>query len=458
MHYLAPLFALVITVPCLNTAEARDQEKNPQERSAEEAGKRLLALLESVRAAYRQARDNDVLALVDQAFLEVIRSGDHTKDAELYFWRGASYRRQGKNEQALIALEQARVLGYRESQLYLESGLARKSLGQTQEAEQDYEEGKRYLPEDVSQQELYNERWQREGVEFRRFSLFVTPSIGYDSDVVGLDPNTPLFQNVKHFGSFYEGLYLDARYYALKNGHEVLYLEYQGQGRQYPSANDLSYWDDLTSLTFREPIASWADLEFRGAWEEAFVHYDGHFRSERTGGAAAIFQATHDVQVRAWADYSRVTYYDPTTTVEDRTATVPRVGLTVPIDLHQGWSLSPYAVYDEYHSVGTDYRSHGWEGGATVMTPVIEGFRFALTANYSVQDYTEPNSLTNFTERRRDRPYQVILAVTFKQLERLIGAAPMLSFTYYRHESNISAFDYTRYAPQIELGINALSF
>src|SRR5476649_2856980 len=90
--------------------------------------------------------------------------------------------------------------------------------------------------------------------------------------------------------------------YLARSDHQVLYLEYQGQGRQYPNSNELSYFDSLASLTGRQPVTYWADVEVRGAWEEAFVKFDGHFRTERTGGAAVILQLVHDVQVRVWGN------------------------------------------------------------------------------------------------------------------------------------------------------------
>jgi hypothetical protein len=66
--------------------------------------------------------------------------------------------------------------------------------------------------------------------------------------------------------------------------------------------------------------------------------------------------------------------------------------------------------------------------------------------------------VTNFTTKRLDKPVTVVFAIKFKQLESVIGYAPMISFTYYKHDSNITAFSYNRWSPQVELGINALTF
>jgi hypothetical protein len=150
--------------------------------------------------------------------------------------------------------------------------------------------------------------------------------------------------------------------------------------------------------------------------------------------------------------------YESTTPEQDRDGNILRIGVTFPIDLHLDWSLAPYVTYDRYDAQGNDYKSHGWEGGVTVLSPVYAGFKFALTASYGVQNYDKPNSLTNFTEKRLDRPVSATLVITFKQLENALGAAPSITVTWYKHDSNISAFNYTRWAPQMELGITALSF
>lgn len=460
--FLTALLGLLFaSFPAMALSQDEKKDENRSEdgltETPVEQGK-LNTLVSTIRTAYRQGRDSDVLALVDEAFLEATKAGDHRKDAELHFWRGASYRRLGKNEQALTSLELARVLGYQGAELYLESGLAHKSLGRTQEADREYQEGQKYLPEDLTLREHYNERWQREGQEKTRFILSVTPSLGYDSNVVGLDPNTPLQQNVGSFDSFYEGLYIDAKWYLVRNQHQVLFLEYQGQGRQYPSSNELSYLDNVVSVTGRQPLTDWADFELRGALEEAFVKEVGHFRSERTVAPALILQPFHDLQFRLWGDYTNVTYYEASTPEQNRDGNVTRIGITFPIDLHMDWTMAPYVSYDKYNAEGSDYKSHGWEVGLTVVTPVYAGFKFALSASYGAQDYDNLNSVTNFTERRHDHPMTLTLAITLKQLESVIGYAPMISFTYYKHDSNISAFSYTRWSPQIELGINALTF
>lgn len=421
--------------------------------------KSVTSRVESIRAAYRQGRDSDVILMVDETFLEVTKTGDHSLDAELYFWKGSSYRRLGKIEQALIAFKQAKALGYRGPELFLESGLANRAVGNTQEADQDYQEGRRILPDDLEQRQKYNERWAKEGKEKTRFQLNVAPNVGYDSNVVGLDKNTPLFDsNLKNFDSYYVGLNLSARYYLIRNEHQILQLEYQAQGRDFPNANDVSYIDNIGSLTGRQPLTDWVDLEARAALEEAFVRQDGHFRTERILGPALIMQPTYNLQVRLWGDYTNVAYYAASTAEQDRDGDIVRVGLTLAMDLSNGWNVAPYVFVDKYNADGSDYKSQGWEFGVTVLPPEVAGFKFTFTASYGQQDYKNPNSVTNFTEKRKDKPFGFILAVTFRQLESVIGYAPTLSVSYYDHRSNIHEFSYSRWAPQIELGITALSF
>jgi hypothetical protein len=153
----------------------------------------------------------------------------------------------------------------------------------------------------------------------------------------------------------------------------------------------------MMSLTGRQPLTDWADFEMRGILEEAFVRLEGHFRTERTVAPAMIFQALHDMQVRVWGDYTNVTYYAPSPPEQDRDGNVIRIGVTVPIDLHHDWSAVPYFTFNKYEALGDDYKSHGWEGGAMLVSPVYAGFKFAVTASYGEQDYDKLNSLSNFS-------------------------------------------------------------
>ena len=78
--------------------------------------------------------------------------------------------------------------------------------------------------------------------------------------------------------------------------------------------------------------------------------------------------------------------------------------------------------------------------------------------SYGEQDYDNLNSFANFTKKREDRPLRATLTVTIRALEKVIGYAPTLSVSYVRHRSNVDAFDYTRWSPVFEVGINVLSF
>jgi len=128
------------------------------------------------------------------------------------------------------------------------------------------------------------------------------------------------------------------------------------------------------------------------------------------------------------------------------------------MDLGHGWTIGPSFVVNKYNAQGSDYDSRGWEIAFAVRAPELWGCKASATIDISEQYYTNENSLTNFTEKRTDRPIQITLAIVFKQIERLIGYAPAISVTYVNHYSNIQEFKYHRWSPQIEMGLNVLSF
>jgi hypothetical protein len=115
-------------------------------------------------------------------------------------------------------------------------------------------------------------------------------------------------------------------------------------------------------------------------------------------------------------------------------------------------------TYNKYAAKGSDYVSSGWETGLTVRPEEFLGFRVSGTLIVSEQDYDNLNSLTNFTEKRVDHPVQFTLTVVLKQVEKLIGYAPGITISIVRHESNVSAYSYREWSPQLALGIDVLSF
>jgi tetratricopeptide (TPR) repeat protein len=415
--------------------------------------------IEEIRKAYAQKRDEDVIVLSDRALHEITMKGDVDQRAgELHFWRGASLRRLGRDKEALVALQESEARGFNTPELHLELALVRRNQGDTVGAERDYQEAERILPSDLEKQERLIDRWNRDGKDEPRFRLTLSPQAGYDSNIVGLDPNTPLIQGNTHFNSSYVGAYLDARAYLIRNNHQTLELDYQNLAREYPSSSNLSFDDNVLAAIGRQPLNEWADLEVRASLEEAFMRDDGHFRAMETLGTGFLLYPLHDLQLHIFGDWSKGTYFDPSPAPEDRDGDIYRIGVEAAIDLGRNWTLGPYFVLNKYLAVGSDYVSHGWDVGFTIRPEEFLGFKVSATVDVSEQDYANLNSVDNFAKKRMDRPVQITLAVVFKQIERIIGYAPAISVTYVYHESNISVFKYHRWDPQIELGINVLSF
>ena len=415
--------------------------------------------LETIRSAYTEGRDKDVLLLADRAFLEVSLGGELAlRAAELHFWRGAALRRMGRHEEALIALVQAGTLGFQGSELHLERGLTHRTLGQEQEAERDYQEAEKRLLEDPDKRERLALRWKWDGKEQPRFQLWISPQVGYDSNLIGLDKDTPLTQGDVDFDSMYVGAYLDVKHFLVMNESQLLWLQFQNLSRQYPGESDVSFTDSVLSLAGRQPLLERVDVEARAAVEEAFLKDEGHFRTQRTLGSALLLQPFHDLQVRIWADWTDADYYGPQPGEQDRDGKILRGGLRLAIDAGRNWSVSPFFTVNRYSAEGADYESSGWEIGFSVAPPEFAGFRIASTVSYGEQTYDNPNSLTGFAKKREDHPILLSITIAFRQLESLIGYAPNLGVTFERHRSNIGDFDYSRWNPQIEMGIAALTF
>lgn len=415
--------------------------------------------IEEVRDAYVQRHYEEVIVLADRALHDITMKGDLDQRAgELHFWRGVALRKLGREKEALVALEESKARGFNTPELHLELALVKRSQGDTEGAQSDYQTAERILPSDLEKQERLIDRWNREGKDEPRFKLTISPQAGYDSNIVGLDPNTPLLQGNTTFDSAYIGAYVDARWFLVRNNHQTFELDYQGLFREYPNSSDLSYIDNLMSAIGRQPLSELADLEVRASLEEAFMKTDGHFRTMRTIGTGLLLYLMSDLQLHLYGDWSNATYYDPTPPDQDRDGDIYRIGLEAAMNLGRGWTMGPYFIVNKYNAQGSDYDSRGWEVGFTIRPEEFWGCKTSATLDVSEQYYTNENSLTNFTEKRNDRPIQITLAIVFKQVERLIGYAPALSVTYVNHYSNIQEFKYHRWCPQIEMGVNVLSF
>jgi len=452
---LTPLLSLILSALLANAAMGAQESEKP----AKSQESLPSPAIDEVRKAYHQRRNEDVIVLADKALHEITMNGDLDQRAgELHFWRGAALRRLGREKEALVALEESKSRGFSTPELHLELALVRRSQGDSSGAERDFQEAERILPSDLEKQDRLINRWNQEGKTEPRFRLFLSPQTGYDSNIVGLDPDTPLMQGSTTFDSAYVGAYLDMKWLLIQNNHQTFELDYQNLARQYPSSADLSFDDNVLSAIGRHPLTELADFEFRASLEEAFMKDDGHFRTQRTLGTGLLLYPLHDLQLHVFVDWSNASYYDSTPPEQDRDGDIYRIGVEAAIDLGQGWTIGPYIIVNKDNAEGSDYDSRGWTFGIVLKPEEFLGFKVTAILDYQEQDYSHPNSLTNFTEKRKDHPFQATISVVFKQVERLIGYAPTLSVTYVHHASNIQEFDYSRWSPQIELGINVLSF
>jgi len=226
MRYRLPMALASILIGLLWIRAADAAQEPSTTTSARQATK--VPSIEEVRQAYQEGRFDEVIVLADRALHDITMKGDVDQRAgELHFWRGAALRKLGRDKEALVALEESKARGFNMPELYLELAFARKSQGDAQGAQQDIQEAERILPSDLEKQERLIDRWNREGKDEPRFKLSISPQFGFDSNIVGLDPNTPLFQGSTTFDSAYLGAYLDARWFLLRNNHQTLELDYQ---------------------------------------------------------------------------------------------------------------------------------------------------------------------------------------------------------------------------------------
>ena len=259
--------------------------------------------------------------------------------------------------------------------------------------------------------------------------------------------------------SLYTGAVLAAKYYLVKSEERLISLEARSEERLYTSEPDLGYTDNTLSALGRIPLAEAFVFEARGALGEAWVRSEGHARTVRSAGSALIWRPDSTWQVRLFGDWASLSYYDADIPAEqDRDGVLQRGGIVVGIDLGKGWSAGPMAAYGRYDADGDDFDSRDLTVGAGLMTGEIFGCIISTTLAYTQADYDNPNSLTGFSEERKDRILSLTLTVTIRKLEEWIGYAPVVAVTFVDHGSNVDAYDYDRWDPRVELGIAALTF
>lgn len=350
-------------------------------------------------------------------------------------------------------------MGFEKSELHLERALTLRALGREQEAEREFQEAERQSQEDPQKLEEIRKRRSDSGDLDRKFHLRIYPEFGYDSNILGLDKDAALAEDVSR-ESFYYGLPISARYLLFQEREMALTIEYRNNLRGYASEPGLSYSDNLLSAIWQSPVGrlDWLAYEIRGSYDEAWMVDEGHFRTLRIVAPAIIFRPGEKWELRLWGDYTDADYYESTTDEQDRDGVTYRGGLHARIDLGGGWSLAPYVTYWSYAADGSDLDHHAWDFGASVTTPEIAGFQFVLAPGFALADYDNPNSLSDFTEKRSDRRFYARVTLIFRFIEKSIGFAPKITLAYEKWNSNIGEYDFDRFDLGASADILAWSF
>lgn len=416
--------------------------------------------VESVRAAYTAGKNKEAVLLADQAISQLANSEPPASLlAELHFWRGASLRRLDRLEEAVIALDTSQRLGLRVPELHLERALTRRALKQEQEAEQDYQEAERLLPPDDERRFRFAERWNKTSKTEPAFQLTLTPQLGFDSNIFGLEKDAPLIDADAEEESFYYGLVLGLKYYLHRSETQILALEYRNQLRAYAEDRELNYTDNIVSAVGRQPFLEWADIEVRAALGEAVSDGEGHLRTTRTVAPALLFSFSPGVQARLWGDWTDADYYvSDLPSEQDRDGVITRAGIVFGLDLGAGWSLAPHVGVAQYEADGGDYDHSDVVVGLAMTTGQYLGCVFSPSVTYTRAEYDKENSVSGFTEKRADRILRVALAINLRELEKLIGYAPTITLAFLDHSSNLESFDYKRWEPRVEMTVLAMSF
>jgi hypothetical protein len=404
------------------------------------------------RAAYAEGRDSDLVALTERAIVE-----GGVVDGELFFLRASALRRLGRPDEALVAFEASDGLGYRAPEAAMERALALSAAGRTQEAEQEMHELRRLFQEDPDKLAPFEERWRRRDQKVNRFEARLRPQIGYDTNIVAAADDALVAEDVDRRSVTY-GILLSARYRLLEDDDRVLGIEYQNAARAYASESELAYTDNTLALAGRIPLRPSIDFQGRASISEAFMSDDGHFRTLRSLAPAFNFRPLVGLEIRLWSEWGDAGYYFDAPNEQDRDGSFQQIGLGLRIELGRGWSLGSSVSLLDYDAQGADYDRRERQPALSVTAPEAAGVIAALTAAYVLADFDNPNSLSGFTEAREDRRIALTLTLTFRALEDGLGFAPSLSVRFEDWDSNIAAYDFSRWQPSIDLAFLAYSF
>ncbi len=405
--------------------------------------------LGSIRGAYAEGRNQDLVILADRALLHA----DASAHGEIRFWRGAALRRLGRSGEALLGLDSAVIAGFDSPELHVERALVLSMLGRLQEASQEMETVRRMLQEDPLRREQMEGRWANREAVNRRFEARVRPQLGYDSNLVLIGDDATLFESADAKSAFY-GAIFDAKLHLLEPGPQVFDVAYRNSLRGYSSESDLSSSDNALSLTGRTPLGDRMDLEIRLGFAETWLQGEGHFRTERSMGGALLFRPVARVQARLSLGWSDADYYLSGPDEQDRDGVRESVGLEATLDAGQGWSLTPYLALRLIDTDGTDYKGSEREVGMRVACPEWKRIQTFVSAGFVYAPFDKPHSLTAFAEEREDRRVFASASFVFPALEAIAGFAPCLTVRFEQWRSNIEVFEFRRWEPVLEFSVN----
>jgi len=221
--------------------------------------------LDPIRSAFKEGRNEAVVMLADRALFELAGKSPKLR-GEIYFWKGAALQRQGRHQEALVALDSAMELGCKFSELHFVRAQALRAVGQDEEAEQSFQEAEKLLQEDPDGLERLRKRWWEGTDEDKKFRLNIQPVIGYDSNIVSVNDDALLLEDVGQ-ESFFYGFVLSARYLLVDEKRMSFLLEYENNLRAFTSEPDLSYSENVISAEWITQVGEidWLRFDLREA-------------------------------------------------------------------------------------------------------------------------------------------------------------------------------------------------